>query len=74
MTDNRPLALVTGGSSGIGFELAKQFAQNRFDVAISGSSDKVHKAAEALRELGSRPTPSRPMPLPSRASKASGPS
>lgn len=52
MTTQRPLALVTGGSSGIGFELAKQFAQNGFDVAISGSSDKVHAAADALRELG----------------------
>ena len=52
MTTQRPLALVTGGSSGIGFELAKQFAQNGFDVAISGSSDKVFSAADALRGLG----------------------
>ncbi len=52
MTSQRPLALVTGGSSGIGFELAKQFAQNGFDVAISGSSGKVHDAAAALRDLG----------------------
>lgn len=52
MTDPRPLALITGGSSGIGLELAKQFAQNRFDVAISGSSDKVNNAAVMLREEG----------------------
>lgn len=52
MTTTRPLALVTGGSSGIGYELAKQFAQNGYDVAISGSSDKVFAAANALRELG----------------------
>ena len=52
MKDQRPLALVTGGSSGIGFELAKQFAQHGFDVAISGSSDRVHASANALRELG----------------------
>lgn len=32
----RPLALVTGGSSGIGLELAKQFAQHGYDFAISG--------------------------------------
>ena len=56
MTTQRPLALVTGGSSGIGFELAKQFAQNGFDVAISGSSDKVHAAADALRELFDLPS------------------
>jgi NAD(P)-dependent dehydrogenase (short-subunit alcohol dehydrogenase family) len=32
------LAMVTGGSGGIGFELARQFADNGFDVAISGQS------------------------------------
>lgn len=48
----RPLAMVTGGSSGIGLELAKQFAENGFDVALSGSSDKVHDAAKTIRDLG----------------------
>lgn len=52
MTDTRPLALVTGGSSGIGFELAKQFAKGGYDVAITGSSDRVTGAADTLRELG----------------------
>ena len=37
----RPLALVTGGSSGIGLELARQFAQHGYDVAISGQSGRV---------------------------------
>ncbi len=32
MTDTKPLAVVTGASSGIGFELAKQFAGNGFDL------------------------------------------
>ena len=53
MTNQRPLALVTGGSSGIGFELAKQFAQNGFDVAISGSSDKVYHARIEAADDGS---------------------
>lgn len=48
----RPLAMVTGGSSGIGFELALQLADHGHDVAISGSSDRVHEAADALRERG----------------------
>ena len=52
MTTTRPLAMVTGGSSGIGLELAKQFAQHGYDVAISGSSDKVFAAATTLKELG----------------------
>lgn len=49
---DRQLAVVTGGSAGIGFELAKQFAQHGYDVAISGSSDKVFAAAAQLEELG----------------------
>ena len=57
MTGNKPLAMVTGGSSGIGFELAKQFAKNGFDVAISGSSDKVNEAADALRSLDAEAYP-----------------
>ena len=46
------LAMVTGGSGGIGFELAKQFADHGFDVAISGQSDRVHESAEELRSRG----------------------
>ncbi|MBX8490869.1 SDR family NAD(P)-dependent oxidoreductase [Pseudomonas cichorii] len=52
MAATRPLALVTGGSSGIGFELAKHFAQNGFDLVISGSSDKVERSAEEIKKLG----------------------
>jgi len=59
MASHRPLAFVTGGSSGIGLELAKQFAQNGFDVAITASSDKVHEAARALRDLGVEAYPHR---------------
>ena len=32
--DTRPLALVTGASSGIGLELARQFAENGFDTDL----------------------------------------
>ena len=46
------LAMVTGGSSGIGLELAKQFAEHGFDVAISGQSGRVHESAEELRARG----------------------
>ncbi|WP_433798249.1 SDR family NAD(P)-dependent oxidoreductase [Actinomycetospora sp. CA-084318] len=48
----RPLAFVTGGSSGIGFELAQQLAQHGHDVVISGRADRVHDAAAALRGHG----------------------
>lgn len=46
---DRPLAVVTGATSGIGFELAKQFAEHGYDVAISGSSERVDDSAAALR-------------------------
>lgn len=59
MTDARSLALVTGASSGIGLELAKQFALNGFDVAVSGSSDRIFEAADALRALGAAAYPHR---------------
>lgn len=48
MSAARPLAAITGGSSGIGYELAKQFASNGYDVAISGQSDRVFDSADAL--------------------------
>ena len=52
MTDRRPLAFVTGASSGIGYALAEQLARHGHDVAISGSSDRVHESARRLREHG----------------------
>jgi short-subunit dehydrogenase len=51
---NRPLAVVTGASSGIGYELAKQFAQHGFDLLVTGRSEKIVKAAESLRDLKSK--------------------
>jgi uncharacterized protein len=48
MADSRPLAVITGASSGIGLELAKQFAQNGFDVFLA--SDRDHAEARAACE------------------------
>jgi short-subunit dehydrogenase len=45
----RPLAVVTGASTGIGFELAKQCAQNGFDLLIAADEPAVHEAAEILK-------------------------
>ena len=53
----RPLALVTGGSSGIGLELARQFAAHGFDLVIGGSSGRVEHAAAALRQAGAAVVP-----------------
>jgi len=46
---NRPTALVTGGSGGIGFELAKVLARNEFDlVLIARKRDTLEAAAGQL--------------------------
>ncbi|MFP7477974.1 SDR family NAD(P)-dependent oxidoreductase [Terribacillus saccharophilus] len=52
MSEQRKLAVITGASSGLGLELAKQFAQDNYDIAISGSSDRIFEAADTIRDLG----------------------
>jgi short-subunit dehydrogenase len=49
-SDERPLAVVTGASSGIGLELAKQFADNGFDLIVA-AEDELTDAAASLRAL-----------------------
>jgi uncharacterized protein len=46
--ETRPLAVVTGASSGIGYELAKQFAEHDFDVIVAAEDDAIHTAASEL--------------------------
>ena len=47
-----PLAIITGASSGIGYELAAQFAQNGYDLLIIAEDDGITQAAEDLKALG----------------------
>jgi short-subunit dehydrogenase len=47
---DRQLAVVTGASSGIGFELAKVFAQEGFDLLIAAEEAELRLALEALKE------------------------
>jgi uncharacterized protein len=51
---SRPLAVVTGASSGIGFELAKQCAANGFDLVICADEPSIQQAAQLLQTQGVR--------------------
>ncbi len=51
-TDARPLAIVTGASTGIGYELAKLCAENGYDLVVAADEPKINEAAQAFRSLG----------------------
>lgn len=55
----RPLAVVTGASSGIGLELAKVFVEHGFDLVVAAENDVVHDVARALAAGGARVDPVR---------------
>ena len=50
----RPLAVVTGASSGIGYELAKQFANHGYDLVIAAEDAGINNAATELAILGAK--------------------
>jgi len=48
----RPLAAVTGASSGIGYELASCCAKHGFDLLIAADEPAIADAGQSLRALG----------------------
>ncbi len=48
----RPLAVVTGASTGIGFQLARCCVDNGFDLVIAADEPEINEAANALRAPG----------------------
>ena len=50
--DPRPLAIVTGASAGIGYELAKCCAERHFDLLIAADQPAIYDAAQDFRVLG----------------------
>ncbi len=53
-SSKRRFAVVTGASSGIGYELAKQFAQNGFDLLITATGATINEAAQDCESLGAK--------------------
>lgn len=51
-TQTRPFAVITGASSGIGYELARVFAENGFDLLINAEDD----LSDARRTLANEET------------------
>jgi short-subunit dehydrogenase len=52
MATSRPLAIVTGASTGIGYELAKIAAKDGYDLVIAADESEINRAAEELRTFG----------------------
>lgn len=54
MSTTRPFAIVTGASTGIGFELAKRCAKEGYDLLIAADEPAIEQAATKLRSAGAK--------------------
>ena len=52
MSTLRPLAVVTGASSGIGYELAKLCVEHGYDLAIAADERAIVEAKQAFETMG----------------------
>ena len=52
MSELRPLSVVTGASSGIGYELATLCARDGMDLIIAADRPEIVEAAQGLRQHG----------------------
>jgi short-subunit dehydrogenase len=50
--ENKKFAVITGASSGIGYELARVFAKNGYDLLICAEDEGIIEASNAFRALG----------------------
>jgi short-subunit dehydrogenase len=52
MAKHDKFAAVTGASSGIGYELARVFAENGYDLLVTSGSSKIQQAAPGFSDFG----------------------
>lgn len=57
MNELRPLAVVTGASSGIGYHLAMIAAEKGYDLVVAADEPAIVEAAQAFRQAGVDVTP-----------------
>jgi len=50
--DSMPFAVITGASSGIGYELAAQFARHGFDILVVAEDGRLEEARKELSAQG----------------------
>ena len=51
------LALITGASSGIGFELAKLFAEQHYYLVVAAEDDSIYDVPSRLSQVSSEVRP-----------------
>lgn len=54
LEDIRPLAVITGASSGIGYELARLAAEDGYDLVIAADLPSIAEARDDFEQLGVR--------------------
>ncbi len=54
--NDRPLAVVTGASSGIGYEMAREFAERGYDLVVVAEDDDITGAPGRLERPGAQVT------------------
>jgi NAD(P)-dependent dehydrogenase (short-subunit alcohol dehydrogenase family) len=54
---NKPFAIVTGASAGIGLELATICAQEGYDLLVAADRPEIQSAADRFRGLGADVSP-----------------
>ena len=54
MPTPRPLAVVTGASSGIGYQLAKLCVEHGYDLAIAADEASITEAKQSFESLGAQ--------------------
>src|SRR5687767_9128734 len=53
-SQSKPLAVITGASTGIGYELAKCCAANDFDLVVVADEPEIKKAAKDFEAMGAK--------------------